>query len=243
MSASTVRDLVLGFDTSTDLTTVAVTDRSGERLSAWDHSPSDGERPAHASDLLPAVDECVESAGGWQRIARIGIGVGPGSYTGLRVGVATGRALAQATGIEVAAVSTLEALAEGARGLPEAEGRARMAVLDARRRQAFVSLFASDGSVVLPATCVEPEEFGRIVALVSDPPLALGDGSLRFLGELESAGAEVAGPESTAHSIDARHVCRLASDAEVTPFDAIEPTYLREPDAKRWIERDTGKTD
>ncbi len=241
MSASTVRDLILGFDTSTDRTTVAVTDRSGEEFSASDHSPADGERPAHASDLLPAVERCVETAGGWQRIARIGIGVGPGSYTGLRVGVATGRALAQATGVEVAAISTLDALAEGTRGLPEAEGRSRVAVLDARRHQAFVALFASDGSLILPATCVEPEEFGRIVALVPDAPLAVGDGSLRFRSELESAGAEVAGSESTAHSIDARHVCRLATEAEAAPFDAIEPIYLREPDAKRWIERDTGK--
>ncbi|MFM8792377.1 MAG: hypothetical protein ACKOFX_07850, partial [Solirubrobacterales bacterium] len=74
MSASTVRDLILGFDTSTDRTTVAVTDRSGEEFSASDLSPADGERPAHASDLLPAVERCVETAGGWQRIARIGIG-------------------------------------------------------------------------------------------------------------------------------------------------------------------------
>jgi tRNA threonylcarbamoyladenosine biosynthesis protein TsaB len=243
VSGATAGELILGFDTSTDLTTVAVTDRSGERVGGSEHSPVEGERPAHVSDLLPAVERCVETAGGWERIARIGIGVGPGSYTGLRVGVATGRALAQATGREVAAISTLEALAEGARGMPEAEGRSLLTVLDARRRQAFVALFGSDGSVLLHASCVGPEEFGRIVALVPDAPLALGDGSLRFLQELENAGAEVAGPESAAHSVDARHICRLASDAEVTPFDAIEPIYLREPDAKRWIERDTGKTD
>lgn len=243
MSAESDRDLTLGFDTATDLTTAAVTNSAGETVAESKRAPAGDERPAHASDLLPAVEECVEIAGGWQRIARIGIGVGPGSYTGLRVGVATGRALGQATGIELVPVSTLAALAAGVDGLPDAEGRPRLAVLDARRKEAFVTLLDAAGSVLVSDSCVAPSALGKIVARAGASPLAVGDGSLRFCKELEDAGAEVAGADSPAHSVSARYVCHLASKSGGRPIGEIEPIYLREPDAKRWLERDAEKSD
>lgn len=232
------KELILGFDTATDMTTVAVTDSAGATVAESARIPVDGERPAHASDLLPAIEECVEIAGGWERISRIGVGVGPGSYTGLRVGVATGRALGQATGVELVPVSTLTALAAGAADLPEAEGRPRLAVLDAKRREAFVTLVDATGSELMAGRCLEPIEFGKIVASAGEIPLAVGDGSLRFSKELEDAGAELAAPDSPAHSISARYVCHLAGDSRPRPIAEIEPIYLREPDAKRWRERD-----
>lgn len=235
--------MILGFDTATDLTTVAVTDVSGEVVSESSRDTEKGERPAHASDLLPAIIECVDMAGGWDRISRIGVGVGPGSYTGLRVGVSTGRALAQATDLEIVPVSTLAALASGVDEIPQAEGRPRMAVLDAKRNEAFITLLSAEGTELVPDTCVPQAAFGKILAQAGETPLAVGDGSLRFRKEFEDAGAEVVGDGSPAHLVAARRICRLASVSKPRAIAEIAPVYLREPDAKRWIERDAKESD
>ena len=130
----------LGFDTSTDSTTVAVVADSGSVIHELSSSPEGGERPAHASDLLPMVEECVQSAGGWAGISRIAVGVGPGSYTGIRVAVATARALAQATGAEVVPVSTLSALGVGAFADGEAPARPTLGSISASADAALESL-------------------------------------------------------------------------------------------------------
>lgn len=233
----------LGFDTSTDLTTVAVVDASGDAIHEVGRSPDDGERPAHASDLLPAIEECVEIAGGWTGISRIAVGTGPGSYTGVRVAVATARALAQATGVDLIPVSTLAALATSAGGLDESGSRPRLAVIDAKRNEAFLALFGCNGEVIVSDCCVEPDAFEEVIARADGAPLAFGDGSLRFRAELEGAGAEVAESSSSAHVVSARGVCEVAVGLEPVPIDWIKPVYLREPDAKRWLERDADKAD
>jgi len=230
-------DLTLGFDTATDLTTVAVVDPSSETLSERRSGPAVEERPAHASDLLPAIEDSVTEAGGWERIGKICVGVGPGSFTGIRVAVATGRALAQATGCDVVPVSTLAALAEGAGGLTEADGRDRLAVLDARPNEAFLRLMAPDGSVLIEDCCVDSDGLAEIVEAAGSVPVAFGDGSLRFASELEACGAEVLESSSPAHSVSAADLCRLAPGSAVGSIDEIEPVYLREPDARRWLER------
>lgn len=229
---------MLGFDTATETTVVAITEASGGLVCESGHESPAGERPAHASDLLPAIEECIGIAGGWERIGRIGIGVGPGSFTGLRVAVASGRALAQATGHPAVPVSTLDALIVGARESEVPDGRPLLAVLDARREEAFVSLAAVDGSIVIPDRCVGAEEFHGIVEQAGSPPLAFGEGSLRFSEELEDAGAEVLPADSPAHTVAARCVCRLAAEATPGSIEQIQPVYLREPDATRWLERD-----
>lgn len=236
--------LTLGFDTSTDATTVAVVAASGSVIHEMNSYPDGDGRPAHASDLLPMVEECVESAGGWGQISRIAVGVGPGSYTGIRVAVATARALAQATGAGVIPVSTLAAL--GAGGVVHGgAGTARptLAVIDAKRNEAFVALFDAEGATVVDERCVEPDGFEAIAAAADGTPLAVGDGSLRFRQELETSGVEVAAEDSPVHAVLARSICKVASGLESTAIDQIKPVYLREPDAKRWLERDADKTD
>ena len=76
---------------------VGVTD-DGEVVREASVGPGADGRPRHSQVLLPEIERCVEAAGGWERIDRIAVGIGPGSFTGLRIGIATARALAQARG-------------------------------------------------------------------------------------------------------------------------------------------------
>src|SRR5262245_66308132 len=113
-------------DTATPATAVAVWSPEGPAIERRD-DPAPGERPGHASRLLSLVDEVV---GDWNAIARIAIGVGPGGFTGLRIGIATARALAQARDLPLVGVSSLAALAAP-------HDRPVVAVIDARRGEVF----------------------------------------------------------------------------------------------------------
>ena len=109
---------ILAFDTATRATTVALELADGELLEARD-DPAPGERPRHAATLLPLADELLDRAGlGFADLELIAVGIGPGTFTGLRIGIATARALAQALSIPIVGVSTLQSLALNARGTP-----------------------------------------------------------------------------------------------------------------------------
>ena len=132
--------IVLGFDTATRSTAVALRLADGSTLQARD-DPAPDERPGHATRLLEMADELLAGAGiGWSALERIAVGRGPGTFTGLRVGVATARGLAQSLGVELVGVSSLRALAEP-RLRSERAGSRVLAVLDARRGEAFVAAY------------------------------------------------------------------------------------------------------
>jgi tRNA threonylcarbamoyladenosine biosynthesis protein TsaB len=186
--------------------------------------------------LLPEIDRSVEAAGGWNRIDRITVGIGPGSFTGLRIGISTVRALAQAREIPLAPVGTLAVLARGISRDDRAEGRMALPVIDARRSEAFAALY--DGEEVWEPFVSPPDRLADRLRELGEPCLAAGDGAVRFAQELEAAGATVALPEDRIHRLTARDVCAVGEAASEAPPDKIEPLYLRPPDAKRWIERD-----
>jgi tRNA threonylcarbamoyladenosine biosynthesis protein TsaB len=170
-------------------------------------------------------------------VGAIAVGVGPGSFTGLRVGIASARALGSATGLRVSGVGTLDTRA---RGIAEAhQARPRLAVLDARRGEAFALLQEPSGRVAWGPWVGAPERLGERLSGLAEPPLAAGSGALRFRDELEKHGVEVLPAGDPAHRVAARHVCAIAAAAPGTP---PEPVYLRAPDAERWRERDTSRT-
>lgn len=239
MNASAVRT-VLGIDTASEDTAVAVVTHAEPHELLCEHTVASppGERPRHASALLPAVEECVRDAGGWDRVALIAVGVGPGSFTGLRIGISTARALAQGRGLAIAPVSSLAALARGLDASFAARDDARLAVLDARRGEVFAGLYGGEGEPIWAPFVCSPPRLAEQVADLAHPPLAGGDGSLRFRHELEAAGARVLADSDEAHRIQARQVCLLGLDEEPKPPAAIEPIYLRRPDAELWRERD-----
>src|SRR6201999_2156863 len=106
--------IVLGFDTATQASVVGLRLADGSTLQARD-DPQPSAHPGHATRLLSMATELLGEAGlGWAEIERIAVGVGPGRFTGLRVGIATARGLAQSAGAELVGVSSLRALALGA---------------------------------------------------------------------------------------------------------------------------------
>jgi tRNA threonylcarbamoyladenosine biosynthesis protein TsaB len=230
---------VAGLDTATDDVAVAVV--AGDRVIAERRvEPGPGERPRHATALLSEVESTVDEAGGWDEIGLIGVGAGPGLFTGLRIGVATARAFAQGLAKPIAAVGSLDALARGLRGRPEAEGRSVLAALDARRGEAFAALYGAGGARVWGPLVASPDELGERLGPGAESPLAGGSGSLRFRAELEAAGAEVLPDAEPEHRIAARHVCALAAEAGPAELATIEPIYLRRPDAELWREQQRG---
>ena len=228
---------ILGLDTATDDVAVAVT-IDGAVVAETTTNVRTGAHPRHASALLREVEAAVDAAGGWERIGLICVGVGPGSFTGLRVGVATARALAQGSAIPIAGVSSLDALA---RAIGERHhGRHRLAVIDARRKEVFVALQGSAGGPVWAPSVTTPDALADRIAALEAPPLAAGDGSVRFRSELEATGAEVLPDSDPTHHISARHICALGEGATPARPEQIEPMYLRRPDAELWRERDPG---
>lgn len=199
--------IVLAFDTATADTVVGLTG-AGEPVELR-HEPGAGERPGHAEQLLALCRTALEQAGvGWPQVDRIGVGVGPGTFTGLRIGVATGRALAQSAGAQVAAVSTLRALAANLDG--------SFPVIDARRGEVFVLV---DGG----PRAVRPEELPTLAG----GRTAIGDGALLYADRLETVARE---PEL--HHLRGAALCALAADAEPIGRDELLPDYVRDPDAK-----------
>lgn len=220
--------VTLGFDTATAATAVAVLVEPAAPIELW-HQPEPGQRPGHAQQLLALAREALARAElGFADVERIGVGVGPGTFTGLRIGVATARALAQGGGAELVAVSTLEALAEAA--YPHAADGGVLAVLDARRGEAFVAAYRA-GVCLHEPSAVAPERLGAVVADLPGPWLAVGDGAIRFRGELAAAHVVVADDDAELHRVSAAAICRLARSAAPIDRDALVPHYVREPDA------------
>ena len=220
----------LGFDTSTAATSACVLRDDGE---AFDVSPPPerlGEPPGHSRELLPAAALAMERAAvSWEDVDALAVGVGPGTFTGLRIGIATARAIAAARGLPIHPVSSLAALAAGI----EAAGPAAFAlpVIDARRGELFAALF-EHGRAVLEPFAAEPVGVVAALGKRAAGAVAAGDGSIRFRKALEAAGVSVAPDNSELHVVRAAHVCRLAAGVPAAAPEAVLPTYLREPDAR-----------
>jgi tRNA threonylcarbamoyladenosine biosynthesis protein TsaB len=212
---------ILGFDTATPATAAAYRAADG-RVTQARHEPEPGQRPQHAQTLLPLIDEVLPS---WDEVDRIAVGVGPGTFTGLRIGIATARALAQARDLPLVGISTLAALARNA-------DPPVLAVLDARRGEAFAAAYDAHRAEILAPAALGPEALQAAAADLGPGVRAIGDGAIRFRERLAAAGAVVPPDESTAHRLAARHVCDLALEATPAPGAAVLPDYRRRPDAE-----------
>jgi tRNA threonylcarbamoyladenosine biosynthesis protein TsaB len=229
---------VVGFDTATEDVAVAAT-RDGEVLHESWLGPAEKGGPQHTTGLLGEVERAVAAAGGWGAVERIAVGFGPGSFTGLRVGIATARGLGLSRGVPVAGAGTLDALA---RGLAGAAGeRERLAVTDARRGEVFAALYTAAGERRWGPLVSPPEDLAERIASLRRAALCAGSGAVRFRQQLQLASRDVEIPDDAdpVHRVAARHICALAVEAGEDDSDPGAPIYLRAPDAERWRERGT----
>ena len=181
----------------------------------------------------------MSAVGGWEAIDALAVGVGPGSFTGVRVGVATARGVASATGLPLSGVCTLDALAAGI-AERSAGDRDVLAILDARRGEVFASLVSAAGVGIWGPWVGSPAELAAKLERDGKAALAGGSGALRFRRELEEGGVEILGDDDPAHRVAARHICAIAAGRGLKG-EPPEPIYLRAPDAERWRERDNPK--
>jgi tRNA threonylcarbamoyladenosine biosynthesis protein TsaB len=194
--------LIVAFDTATDVATSAL---------VWDGEVL-GELASRPVSVLEDVDALLRRGGVRDsQLEGIVVGIGPGSFTGLRMGLATARALAFSLDLPLAGVSTLDALAAGAPGATP--------VIDARRREVFAVVKGEP--VVLPPGEL-PVAGGRTY---------VGDGAVRYRETLEVRGGSVPPDDSELHLPRARFHAQLADDFGRP--ELVQPMYLRVPDVDR----------
>jgi tRNA threonylcarbamoyladenosine biosynthesis protein TsaB len=225
---------VLAFDTATRATSVALDD-----VELRDDPPV-GVRPRHTTRLMPLIVEVLErTSTEFSELDRIAVGIGPGTFTGLRIGVTTARSLSRSRGIPLVGVSTLESLAlnavggeSPARQTPALE--AVVAVLDARRQEVFAAAWelAEPRRQLLAPAAFAPEELARRLAGFAPRTLAIGEGAVEFRAVLERAGVLIPADGSTLNRVTAVNQARLARTLAGTDTNEIRPDYLRLPDAE-----------
>jgi tRNA threonylcarbamoyladenosine biosynthesis protein TsaB len=222
---------ILAFDTATEATAVALC-LDGAALEARDDPPP-GTRPRHAGKLLVLIAELLGRGNvSWSELDRIAVGVGPGTFTGLRIGIATARGLARARDIPLVGVSTLRSLALGVDAVEGVDAVA--AVIDARRGEVFAAAWSTGaGRPLLTPRAMAPTELaGELDALRAGRVLAIGSGAVEFRHVLERSAAEVPENASGLHRVTAINHCRLAPDLRAGDPDQVRPEYLRLPDAE-----------
>lgn len=205
--------IVLGLDTCLAACSVAVLD--GERVLA--HA-SEAMTRGHQERLAPMAQAVMAEAGlPFARLDRIAATMGPGSFTGLRVGVAFAKGLASALAIPAVGVGALEALAASAPGLTAA-------VIDARRDQIYLQIFEAGEALTAPDVLPIAAAVARLAEFARSRSLSLVGSGAPLLADA-TPNARVLTPEGC----DARLVASIAAGRVPTP---IRPLYLRAPDAK-----------
>lgn len=236
----------LAIDTATPQVSVAL--GGGEGVQASFRAAA-GRR--HGETLAPAIDLITRTSGcSLGQLSSVAVDVGPGLFTGLRVGLATAKALASALGLPVATVTSLEALAHPHRG----DGRPVAAVVDARRHEVFWALFGpgaphpaptgasgastpAGGPTFLDGPAVaEPAAVARLLDSLGGDVLVVGDGAVRYAEELASPRVEVA--DRRFAYPDAEVVLELASARVPVAAEEVRPLYLRQADVRiGWAQR------
>ena len=227
--------LILGLETSTPQSSVCLANEQGVVAAA---TLARGQ--AHGEFIAPAITFCLERAGlRMAAVSGIAVSLGPGLFTGMRVGIATAQALAHARGLPVVGLASLDLLAFNVRHVR----RALCSVLDARRGELFWAFYRSaPGGVqrVSEFRVGPPSKLAGEIEATSEDVLAIGDGALAHRPLLESTGAEVASPLFAYPSAAA--LCELALPRfireDTQRAEELRPVYIRKADARiGWKQR------
>jgi tRNA threonylcarbamoyl adenosine modification protein YeaZ len=205
--------LLLAFDTATPAVTVALHD--GQRVLA-ETATVDARR--HGELLAPSIAKVIADAGAEPRdLTGIAVGVGPGPFTGLRVGLVTARVFGRTLDVPVHGLCTLDVLARAAAGA--AAGREFLAVTDARRKELYWGRYSGTGERLDGPSVDRPAD------LPPDLPVA-GQAVSLYPGQL---GEPIWPEHPSAAVLVVLAAERLAAGAGLLP---PEPLYLRRPDAQ-----------
>ena len=230
--------LILGIESSTVQIGCAIGGHEGVLASA--HSAK-GKR--HAENLTPAIDFiCAQAQVELSEIGLVAVDVGPGLFTGLRVGIATAKAIAFALRVPMIGVSSLDLLAFPMRFSP----RLIVAAIDARRGELFYAFYRQvPGGVqrISEHAVGSPDDLASELLATGEEALLVGDGAHRYREDFDGlARVEIVDPgngfPSAASLVQLAHAQALREDYR--QIDQIEPIYLRRPDAEiNWSTRDS----
>lgn len=230
--------LILGIDTATTQVSCAVGGHEGVLATS-----SSTRAKRHAENLTPAIEfTCRQARIELAELGAIAVDLGPGLFTGLRVGIATGKAMAQALAVPMIGVPSLDLVAFGVRFT----NRLIVAALDARRGEVFWAFYRQvPGGIqrLTEHTCGSPDDLASELLAASEDCLLVGDGALRHrevfegLKKVEIVGEELAYPNATSLVMLAH--AQALREQWVKPWD-LQPLYLRKSDAEiNWSTRDS----
>jgi tRNA threonylcarbamoyladenosine biosynthesis protein TsaB len=196
--------------------------------------------PRHTEQLTPAIDTlCKQTGVSLRDVGAIAVSIGPGMFTGLRVGVVTAKALAHALAVPVVAVPTLDLVAWPLR---HARHTCVVPLIDARRNEVYCAWYRPvpggvqrDGEYQL----LTPDDVAAELTARREPALVCGDGALRFATAFEGDDlVELAGPDHAAPSLAALVdlACARAARGDVCAPADVVPMYLRRSDAELALE-------
>ncbi len=194
----------------------------------------------HSRDLLQDLETLMtRRALVWSDVDLLVTSLGPGSFTGVRIAMASMKGLAMSLGRELRGVGLLDALAAPL----QSRGCAVLAAMDARKGQLYAALYGPAGDVIVPACAAGPQELAAAVvaAWPEGPILGVGEGVLAYASELASClSGRLVVAEAEWHRVRAAVIARLGagmSDGQPSLSD-LEPLYLRRSEAE--IRAETG---
>jgi len=223
--------IILAFDTAMAACSAAVW-RDGALLAHRSRAIDRG----HSEILVPMIrDVMAEAAINFDSLDRIGVTVGPGSFTGIRIGLAAAHGFGLAASLPFVGVSTLEAVAEAARSR-NAGHRTVLVVLDAGRPDLFVQIFTSDGTPIVPAQARSAEDVTAL--LPSETIMIAGNGAPRLSAIFADRDVIC---DTGSGLPDAAQVAAIAGRREPAPLTPlyIHPSYAKSP-ADKFPDQDLG---
>lgn len=229
--------LVLGIETSTRHASVAIVTQT-EVVGSYEI----GRGRSQDQVLMPAAQALLTDVGiGWTQLGGVAVGLGPGLFTGLRVGVATAKALAHTLNVSIAGLASLDVLAYGVRYTR----RTICACIDARRNEVFWAFYRPVPGGVQRATefrCAPASHCVNEIEARGEPVLAVGNGAFIYHRDFENLGADieyagVSDSTPTAVPLAELAVSRLVREDSDRLSD-VRPLYIRKSDAEQtWEQR------
>ncbi len=219
--------LILGIESATSRVGCAIGGPDGVLAARESARPR-----RHAESLVPQIAEIVKESGvAMADIGVVAVDVGPGLYTGLRVGITTAITMAHALGAAMVSVTSLELVAHAARR--SCTSRRIDAVIDARRGELFHAAFTSNGDWISEPAVLDPHDLAVMLASEAPETLLVGDGVEAHSEAFTQAGLSTGGSSvyPSAETIVELAAAAVAADKVVSP-DTIRPLYLRGPDAQ-----------